>query len=135
MTEQKFRSEMRRAQTMQRREDSEPMEAEYWAGYQRGLRRAFHGEKFGTAEENALWPSLSDRRDERSKQRGRGYRDGIAFAEISGQIGRPRVGDECLEKITVPTELREAMEKRSEELGISMPDARRRAYEGFVKAG
>ena len=46
---------------------------DYWAGYQRGLRRAFHGERFGTDAEHQLWLSLSDDRAEL----GRGYRDGL----------------------------------------------------------
>ena len=33
------------------------------------------------------------RRDESRKQRGRGYKDGLAFGEVSSRIGRPSVGD------------------------------------------
>ena len=92
MTEQKFRSEMRRAMAMEKSTDTD--RAEYWRGYQRGLRRAYHGIKFGTEGEHALWLSLIDRDDDRSKQRGQGYSDGIAFEEISSRMGRPPISDE-----------------------------------------
>lgn len=71
MTEQKFKLEMRRAEAMRRMESDNPFNADYWAGYQRGLRRAYHGENFGTAEEHKLWMSLSGP-DESRKQRGMG---------------------------------------------------------------
>ena len=51
----------------------------YWEGYQRGLRRAYYGEVFGTEEEHNLWLSLADDEvDESRRERGRGYRDGLA---------------------------------------------------------
>ena len=50
-----FEHEMNRGQTFQKLETDR---AEYWTGYQRGLRRAYHGESFGTAEEHALWLGL-----------------------------------------------------------------------------
>ncbi len=131
MTEQKFRSEMRRAEAM--RKTAEPEMSEYWAGYIRGLRRAYHGENFGTQEEHALWLSCVDSPDEMRKQRGQGYRDGLAFAEISSAIGRPPVGDETLPAITVPAELLTALKNKSVETGLSMPDARREAYRLFTK--
>jgi hypothetical protein len=59
MNEQQFQSEMRRAETM-RRLTSDPTEAEYLAGYIRGLRRGYHGEQFGTQAEHKLWMSLAD---------------------------------------------------------------------------
>ena len=74
MTEQKFKSEMRRAEAMRRM--AEPMLAEYWAGYVRGLRRAYHGENFGTEVEHKRWLLCVNDRDEQHKQRGRGYADG-----------------------------------------------------------
>jgi hypothetical protein len=131
MTEQKFKSEMRRAETM--RGLADPMMAEYWAGYIRGLRRAYHGDKFGTAEEHATWLSAANSRDESRKQRGRGYRDGLSFGEVSGQRGRPSVGDAMLDKITVPSELKEALEAKAGELGISVADARREAYRKYTE--
>jgi hypothetical protein len=131
MTEQKFKSEMRRAETM--RGLADPMMAEYWAGYIRGLRRAYHGEKFGTDEEHEKWLSAANSRDESRKQRGRGYKYGLAFGEVSSRIGRPPVGDTVLDKLTVPGDLKSALEAKAEELGLSLPDARREAYRLFTK--
>jgi len=52
----------------------------YWEGYQRGLRRAYYGEIFGTEEEHNLWLALADDEvDETRRERGRGYRDGLAI--------------------------------------------------------
>ena len=51
---------------------------DYWEGYQLGLRRAYHGKKFGTEAEHALRMSLADDTDEVLRERGRGYRDGLA---------------------------------------------------------
>jgi len=131
MTEQKFKSEMRRAETM--RGLSDPMMAEYWAGYIRGLRRAYHGEKFGTNDEHTKWLSAANSRDESRKQRGRGYKDGLAFGEVSSRIGRPAVGDTVLDKLTVPGELKSALEAKAVELGLSLPNARREAYRKFTE--
>ena len=51
---------------------------DYWRGYQRGLRRGFQGELFGTDREHELWMRLAeDGGDEASRERGRGYRDGL----------------------------------------------------------
>lgn len=77
MTEQKFISEIHRAEAM--RGFSDPMMAEYWTGYIRGLRRAYHGEKFGTEEEHEKWLSAVNSLDESRKQRGHGYKDGLNF--------------------------------------------------------
>lgn len=48
---------------------------DYWTGYQRGLRRAYHGETFGTEEEHAQWLAFVD--DSGREDLGRGYRDGL----------------------------------------------------------
>lgn len=54
-------------------------DADYWHGYQRGLRRGFHGELFGTDADHQLWLRLADDgADEASRERGRGYRDGLS---------------------------------------------------------
>jgi len=51
---------------------------DYWHGYQRGLRRGFQGELFGTEDEHERWIRLADDGlDEASRERGRGYRDGL----------------------------------------------------------
>ena len=51
---------------------------DYWHGYQRGLRRGFQGELFGTNDEHKVWMRLADDGvDHASRERGRGYRDGL----------------------------------------------------------
>jgi hypothetical protein len=79
MNEQQFQSEMIRTETM-RRLSTDPDQSDYYAGYIRGLRRAFHGEKFGTDEEHRLWCSLANDEDESRKQRGLGYLAGLKFS-------------------------------------------------------
>jgi len=79
-----FETEMRRAQVMQKRE---PELQEFWIGYQRGLRRAHHGESFGTAEEHHLWLSLINSEDSARRQRGEGYQAGLTMK--SNQMGPP----------------------------------------------
>ncbi len=76
MDQKTFEHEMNRAQTMKM---VEPEKQDYWMAYQRGLRRAYHGEKFGTGQEHRKWLSLADEKTpyESRKQRGEGYRDGL----------------------------------------------------------
>jgi hypothetical protein len=109
MTEQKFKSEMRRAEVM--RGMAEPMMAEYYAGYIRGLRRAYHGDDFGTLEEHDLWIEAINSVDESRKQRGIGYRDGLAFGELSSRMGRPSISTEAMVSITLrlPVSVRDSI--------------------------
>ncbi len=55
---------------------------DYARGVVRGLRRAHHGERFGTEDEHQAWLSFDGHRAEL----GRGYRDGLA--------GRVRIDEE-----------------------------------------
>lgn len=68
--------------------DAKLVGGDYYAGYQRGLRRRFHGEAFGSAAEHEKWMriGLVDGLGMSSKQAvyehsraelGRGYRDGF----------------------------------------------------------
>ncbi len=50
MTQGEFESQMLKAETFRRLGER----SDYWAGFMRGLRRAFHGENFGTADEHEL---------------------------------------------------------------------------------
>ena len=75
MDERTFQSMMLRARTLARL-DAE--HADYWTGYQRGLRRHYHGARFGTPEEHAQWMAMADAPDRTRADRGRGYRDGVA---------------------------------------------------------
>jgi hypothetical protein len=47
-------------------------------------------------------------------------------------IGRPPVGSAMLDKITVPTELKIALEATAARLGVSVPVVRREAYVKFT---
>jgi hypothetical protein len=88
MTENKFRSEMMKAQTFKTIE-LDPDRASYWVGYMRGLRRAYHGEKFGSADEHKKWMSLFY--DSTRSEMGRGYRDGLNIdrtSEAASLMGR-----------------------------------------------
>lgn len=73
-----FASLMRRADTL-RRSENDP-ERECWlAGYMRGLRRAHHGDRFGTQAEHELWLSAEASRDTKRAALGRGYRAGLTL--------------------------------------------------------
>jgi hypothetical protein len=76
MDEAKFMSEMAKARASDKLGERS---VAYWQGYERGLRRQYHGEKFGTEQEHALWLSLTDDSgDPSGRERGQGYRDGLA---------------------------------------------------------
>ena len=72
---------------------------DYWHGYQRGLRRGFQGELFGTNDEHKVWMRLADDGvDKAARERGRGYCDGlraVAAADGGALAETPvsRVGD------------------------------------------
>ena len=64
---------------------------DYWHGYQRGLRRGFHGDLFGTEAEHKRWIGLADDGvDKASRERGRGYRDGLNTCRRLGVTAVPR---------------------------------------------
>lgn len=71
-----FSSLLRRADTL-RRLISDPIESEWWAGHMRGLRRAHHGEQFGTQAEHEMWLAASESSDPMRAALGRGYRSGL----------------------------------------------------------
>ena len=77
-----YESKLRRAAVMQRLE-TDPVQADWWAGYMRGLRRGHHGEIFGTEHEHQIWMSLAGSPDLLRDARGRGYRAGLAAAELA----------------------------------------------------
>jgi len=87
-----FKNWMLRADTL-RGVSLDPDDAEFWAGYMRGLRRLYHGEKFGTATEHDLWFGIdADEYDMTRRSRGEGYRAGFAgvdpvelFRTINGE--------------------------------------------------
>lgn len=73
MTYAQFTHEMLKAETFTRLGER----PDYWRGYQRGLRRAYHGEAFGTDEEHAQWLEMLDSRGDARREMGLGYRDGL----------------------------------------------------------
>lgn len=56
--------------------------SDYLSGYQRGIRRNFHGEVFGSDDEHALWMAMDGHRAEM----GRGYRDGFEGKPPEGYV-------------------------------------------------
>lgn len=48
-------------------------DVDYLAGYQRGLRRAHHGDRFGTDAEHETWLGCGNHHPDRAA----GYRDGL----------------------------------------------------------
>ena len=73
-----FASLMRRADTL-RRLDGDYLRQPWWTGYMRGLRRAHHGERFGTQAEHDLWLSAVGSTDPQRAALGRGYRAGLTL--------------------------------------------------------
>jgi len=76
-----FASLMRRADTL-RRVEPDPIRAEWWVGYMRGLRRAHHGERFGTNTEHELWLAASASDDPQRAALGSGYRSGLTLQAL-----------------------------------------------------
>jgi hypothetical protein len=82
VNEIRFRAEMKTADTLRRHAD-DPLEADYYAGFIRGLRRSFHGDVFGTAQEHESWMAAADDTDESRAKMGQGYRAAIELDEAS----------------------------------------------------
>ena len=93
MDEHEFRHNILGAKSLG--EISESLESDFWTGYQRGLRRLYYGENFGTPEEHALWMGLTDDRDESREMRGLGYRFGFAGHDIKAAIGMLKEREEA----------------------------------------
>ena len=56
---------------------------DYYKGYQKGLRRLYHGEKFGTVEDHKKHMAMADHRQEM----GEGYRAGFSGEPPKGLHG------------------------------------------------
>ena len=80
MKQSEFQTNMTGSKTFGELSDS--ADSDFWSGYQRGLRRHYHGEKFGTTAEHKLWMSLHTDDDESRKMRGLGYRAGFEGQNI-----------------------------------------------------
>lgn len=78
-----FERMMRHAQTLAKLETPD-----YYAGFQRGLRRQYHGSSFGTDTEHQQWLALVNDPDASRRAKGRGYRDGLtATGKPTDRIG------------------------------------------------
>lgn len=69
---------MRRADDLLRCE-ADPVKAEWWHGYLRGLRRAHHGDRFGTETEHQLFLDAAASDDPMRQARGKGYAAGLTL--------------------------------------------------------
>ena len=76
MNERMFQRELCKARSNRDRGSR----TDYWLGYERGLIRGHHGERFGTNQEHELWLTLAVAEDPALRERGRGYRDGLVVA-------------------------------------------------------
>ena len=79
MNQQEFEAEMEKAKGLKSIEDERQ---DFWMGYARGLRRGYHGGKFGTDEEHEKWWGLAGDDDVSRQQRGEGYRAGFRCAKL-----------------------------------------------------
>ncbi len=70
------------------KEKSHGDKPDYWTGYIRGIRRAYHGEKFGTEQEHQQWLSAIDRGGQ-YQERGEGYIAGLAAMDASDRPETP----------------------------------------------
>lgn len=73
-----FASLLRRADTL-RRTETDPLREAWWVGYMRGLRRAHHGDSFGSQAEHELWLSAIESDVPDRAALGRGYRAGLTL--------------------------------------------------------
>jgi hypothetical protein len=67
---QEFKSKIIRARQLAQVDNQE-----FWNAYSRGLRRLYHGEKFGTEDEHKIWMSQEG-------LRGAGYKKGFSGSDI-----------------------------------------------------
>ncbi len=74
MKRKQFDQEMQEARSIQQ---ADPEKVDYYAGYIRGLRKAYKGGSFGVDKDHNLWMSLIFDTDTKRHARGQGYRDGF----------------------------------------------------------
>lgn len=78
---QLFLREVRFAQ-LEERTAKEEGERNYWNGYQRGLRRGFYGDWFGSAEGHARWACYVNEPNPVRRRLGEGYLDGLRRGQV-----------------------------------------------------
>ena len=76
---EKFKIMMDWAESMALREREN-----YWRGYQKGLSRAYYGDKFGTLEEHQKFLDAVNSPDEKQRETGKGYVDALQDCEDPG---------------------------------------------------
>jgi len=77
MEQKKFQSLLRMAKSFQELDHDR---ADFWRGCQRGLRRLFHGENFGTEEEHQKF--LNCREGDYRRELQTGYRAGFYYDDL-----------------------------------------------------
>jgi len=77
MDEKQFQSLLGMAISMQ---SVDPDQADFWRGFQRGIRRLYHGDNFGTDQEHTQWMECAD--GEYRKQLQTGYRAGYHYDDL-----------------------------------------------------
>ncbi|MEN8176585.1 MAG: hypothetical protein ABFS23_12525 [Pseudomonadota bacterium] len=77
MNQDAFNRALDHAQLMDNRED---IASAYWNGFERGIKRALHGETFCSQDSHQTWLSAAESRDPMTAEAGRGYRDGLSAA-------------------------------------------------------
>lgn len=98
MDENRFLSLMKTARVQSYRGG----ESAYWHGYQRGLRRGYMGQLFGTDSDHQAWMRLAeDGPDKASRDRGRGYRDGLSACGVAEEPTGSKLGQQ--RRSTPPT--------------------------------
>lgn len=60
-------------------EEDDPIKVEWWRGYMRGLRRAHHGERFGSEAEHQTFIAAATSDDPRRAALGKGYAVGLTL--------------------------------------------------------
>lgn len=71
-----FKSLMRRADHARRLEDDH-VKSSWWTGYMRGLRRAHHGDNFGTLAEHEIYINAALSDNPLRAALGNGYQSGL----------------------------------------------------------
>ena len=120
MDQRTFQSYAQAAKSLQE-ESSGAFRSEFWAGYGRGLRHAYHGEKFHEPHE-AVFLSDCDGIDPVRRAHGLGYRSGAQGMPLD----RAMKFADVVDRITTPLTVTEAAERS----GVS-----RQAIHQRIKAG
>ncbi len=87
MNQEEFEYNISRAEEFHRL--STGLEIYFWEGYLHGLRRHFHGDRFGTDSNHILWLNLkTENHDFSRKYRAVGYSTGFEGIPVSEAIHR-----------------------------------------------